>query len=269
MPVKKDASGRRSVELEFELPGTPEQVWQAIATGPGITAWFVPAKVEERLGGAVAFQMGGGMESSGHVTAWEPPHRFAYEEPGWSGDAPPLASEFIVEARSGGSCTVRLVHSLFTARDDWDDQLEGMETGWTAFFPVLAVYLAHFPGQRAASTGAMGGFPGSYDDAWETVSRALNISGARVGDTRDTAAGGGPSLVGIVQRVSANPRHREVMLRLGQPAPGVALIGTHVWQEKVRVAISLYFYGEDAEAVAARQEPVWQAWIAEHFSPDA
>jgi uncharacterized protein YndB with AHSA1/START domain len=26
---------RRKVELAFELSGTPEQVWQAMATGPG------------------------------------------------------------------------------------------------------------------------------------------------------------------------------------------------------------------------------------------
>src|SRR3990170_123319 len=52
MPVKKDASGRRSVEAEVEVPGTPEEVWQAIATGPGISSWFVPTRVEERVGGA-------------------------------------------------------------------------------------------------------------------------------------------------------------------------------------------------------------------------
>ena len=44
MPVKKDASGRRSVEAEVEVPGTPEEVWQAIATGPGISSWFVPTE---------------------------------------------------------------------------------------------------------------------------------------------------------------------------------------------------------------------------------
>ena len=42
MPVKKDESGRRSVQAEVEVPGTPEEVWEAIATGPGITSWFVP-----------------------------------------------------------------------------------------------------------------------------------------------------------------------------------------------------------------------------------
>ena len=50
MSVKKEASGRRSVQVEVEVPGTPEEVWQAIATGPGISAWFVPAEFEERDG---------------------------------------------------------------------------------------------------------------------------------------------------------------------------------------------------------------------------
>ena len=35
MPVRKDDSGRRWVEMEFLVPGTPAQVWHAIATGPG------------------------------------------------------------------------------------------------------------------------------------------------------------------------------------------------------------------------------------------
>ena len=48
MSVKKDASGRRSVQVEVEVPGTPEEVWQAIATGPGISSWFVPTEFEKR-----------------------------------------------------------------------------------------------------------------------------------------------------------------------------------------------------------------------------
>ena len=41
---------RRSIELEIEVVGTPEEVWQAIATGPGISSWYVPHTVEEREG---------------------------------------------------------------------------------------------------------------------------------------------------------------------------------------------------------------------------
>ena len=35
MTVYKDESGRRWVQVEVEVPGTLEEVWQAIATGPG------------------------------------------------------------------------------------------------------------------------------------------------------------------------------------------------------------------------------------------
>ena len=46
------------MELTFELPGTPEQVWQAIATADGISSWFLPTDLEERQGGAIVTHMG-------------------------------------------------------------------------------------------------------------------------------------------------------------------------------------------------------------------
>ena len=57
MSVKKEASGPRSVQVEVEVPGTPEEVWQAIATGPGISAWMVPAEFEVHDGKPVAVKM--------------------------------------------------------------------------------------------------------------------------------------------------------------------------------------------------------------------
>lgn len=69
MPVKRDASGRRYVEAEVEVPGPPEDVWRAIATGPGISSWFVPTEVEEREGGAVRSNFGPGMDSASTITA--------------------------------------------------------------------------------------------------------------------------------------------------------------------------------------------------------
>ena len=84
MPLRKDDSGRRWIEMEFLVPGTPEQVWQAIATGPGMSAWFTPTTVDEKVGGDIRFDFGadscGENTSSGTVTEWQPPVRFAYEE---------------------------------------------------------------------------------------------------------------------------------------------------------------------------------------------
>src|SRR5467141_2643111 len=132
MSVKKEATGRRSIQVEVEVPGTPEAVWQAIATGPGVSSWFVPAEVEERVGGAVTLHFGPGMDSLATITAWEPPVRFAKESKGWGPGAPPVATEWTVEARSGGKCIVRVVQSLFASNDDWDDQLNSVESGWPA-----------------------------------------------------------------------------------------------------------------------------------------
>ena len=151
MSVKKEASGRRSVQVEVEVPGTPEEVWQAIATGPGISSWFVPTEFEERDGKpvAVTLNFGPGMESRSAVTAWDPPRMFAAQGEGWGG-SPPIADEWSVEARAGGICVVRVVHSLFASTDDWDNQLEGTESGWPGFFRILRIYLTHFRGQRSA-----------------------------------------------------------------------------------------------------------------------
>ena len=87
MSVKKEASGRRSVQVEVEVPGTPEEVWQAIATGPGISSWFVPTEFEERDGKpvAVTLNFGPGMESRSVVTTWDPPRMFAAQGEGWGG----------------------------------------------------------------------------------------------------------------------------------------------------------------------------------------
>lgn len=51
MPVRRDATGNCSVEAQVDVPGTPEDIWSAIATGLGISQWFVPSEVEGRIGG--------------------------------------------------------------------------------------------------------------------------------------------------------------------------------------------------------------------------
>lgn len=68
---------RRAIELQIEVPGTREEVWRAIATGPGISSWFVPHTVEERPGGAAMASFGEApeMQIPGRVTVWEPQTR--------------------------------------------------------------------------------------------------------------------------------------------------------------------------------------------------
>ena len=183
MSVKKEPNGRRSVQVEVEVPGTPEEVWQAIATGPGISSWFVPAEFEMRDGKPVAatLNFGPGMESTSAVTAWEPPRKWASQSDGWVPGSPPIANEWSVESRGGGICVVRIVHSLFASTDDWDNQLEGTESGWPAFFRTLRTYLTHFRGLRSAIMQRMARVAGTEAEAWEALTTAVGVKGLSVG----------------------------------------------------------------------------------------
>jgi uncharacterized protein YndB with AHSA1/START domain len=263
MSVKKEASGRRSVEVEVEVPGTPEEVWQAIATGPGISSWFVPAEFEEVDGKPVAVTMnfGPGMESRSAVTAWDPPRMFAAQGEGWGG-SPPMATEWSVEARAGGVCVVRVVHSLFASTDDWDDQLEATESGWPGFFRTLRIYLTHFRGQRSALMQFVTPVAASEAEAWDALTAALGVKGLAVGQ-RWTGPEGVPALGGVVEYLSQSPY--DALVRLDEPRPGVAALGACNCGGPSMVAVNIYQYGDRAPEAVAREKPLWQAWIGERF----
>jgi uncharacterized protein YndB with AHSA1/START domain len=263
MPVKKNNSGRRWVEMEVLVPGTPEQVWQAIATGPGMAAWFTPATVDERVGGAIAFDFGDMGTQMATVTAWEPPHRLEYEERDWSGNTPvpgPLATEITVTGRSGDRCVIRMVHSLFTEKDDWDDELEGFESGWPGFFGVLRAYLAHFAGQPAAIMHAAASRHGDEADVWSALTSSLGLAGANAGERRVSPADA-PRIAGVVQLVHQDSNSRHMMVRLDEPASGIALIGGYPLGAVARASVSIYFYGPNAADTAARQQENWTPWL--------
>jgi uncharacterized protein YndB with AHSA1/START domain len=264
MSVKKEASGRRSVQVEVEVPGTPEEVWQAIATGPGISSWFVPAEFEMRDGKPVAAKLnfGPGMESTSAVTAWEPPRKWASQSDGWVPGSPPIANEWSVESRGGGICVVRIVHSLFASTDDWDNQLEGTEHGWPAFFRTLRIYLTHFRGLRSAIMQRMAPVAGTEAEAWEALTTAVGVKGLSVGQ-RWTAPAGVPALSGVAEYVSQKPY--DILLRLDKPGPGVAALGAFNMGGQSMVALNLYLYGDQAAANVAREQPLWDAWIQKHF----
>jgi uncharacterized protein YndB with AHSA1/START domain len=268
MPIKKDGTGKRWVEMEFLTPGTPEQVWKAMATGPGNTAWFTKTVIDERVGGTVRFDFGSNGSSSGEVTAWEPPHRFGYVEREWSAGAPPVATEITIVSRGGSRCVVRMVHSLFSSSDEWDDQMEGFESGWPGFFEVLRLYLMHFAGKRGASFQVVHSMKGDQLAIWKRLIEELGLVAANVGEVR-TAPAQPEALSGVVEYLLQNGKQRFVVLRLTSPAEGVALIGTYGSGESVNASMGVYYYGDDAEDRAAMSSRKWQDWMTKAFPAEA
>jgi uncharacterized protein YndB with AHSA1/START domain len=189
------AADERTNDLSVEVPGSPEEVWEAIATGPGISSWFVPHEFAATEGAPVRADFGSGFFDAGSVAAWEPPHRLVMRG---DGDQT-LAFEWLVEAADGGGCVVRLVCTGFGSGEDWDAQYHGMAEGWQLFLANLRLHLTHFRGQHARSIIPSGVVQGTRDSAFESLCTTLGVSAdLRVGDTIDVTAAGAPRISGQV-----------------------------------------------------------------------
>lgn len=261
MSIKKDASGRRWVQVEVEVPGTPEEVWQAIATAPGVSSWFVPT--EAREDGTIVSHFGPGMDAVAKPTAWDPPRRFAAEAE-LGPNAPTMATEWIVEARAGGTCIVRVVHSLFASSDDWDDQLESIEAGWPDYFHILRLYLTHFRGQRCSNIQLVSVAAEPVSKVWEVLTSSLGLADVALGQ-RCSAPAGVPPLAGLVERTGELGHPHQLLLRLDEPAPGLAHLFALPMGGQVFVVVRFYLYGDRAPAAAQRDEPQWHAWMNRQF----
>ena len=267
MAVHKDDSGRRKVQVEVEVPGTPEEVWRAVATAAGISSWFVPTTTEYDTEGKpvrMTLDFGPGMESVSEITEWNPPHSFSAESKDLGDDGPTVATQWIVESRGSGMCVVRVVHSLFASTDNWDGQLEGWESGWPAFFRLLRLYLTHFPGQESSILQLTGFAPNPKSSAWSALYSALGFDKPQVGQ-RSQSSDSAPALAGVVERVGEAAYPEELLLRLDRPAPGIGHLFAMEMGEQVLLSLRFYLYGDTASGVRTRDEPVWQAWIGKQF----
>lgn len=247
---------QRAIELEIELPGTPQEVWRAIATGPGISSWYVPHTVEEREGGAALASFGDApeMQIAGRVAAWDPPHRVVFD--GGEG-VDGLAFEWLVEARDGATCIVRLVNTGFGSGAEWDDQYDGMAEGWKFFLLNLKLHMTHFAGQTATSMLPMAMWRGPRDETWAALLHALGIAGEPArGERMEVHALGAPELAGTV----AERGPTWVAMLLDRPLPGTALVAVE-GGDPAGVSIWSYLYGPEARATAERDKTRWQQWL--------
>jgi uncharacterized protein YndB with AHSA1/START domain len=257
-----DTTGTRAIDLEVEVPGTPEEVWEAVASGPGITAWFIPTTVDGRQGGTVEMDFGPGYGTeTARITAWEPPRRFVAETA--HEGRPTFAAEWLVEARDGGTCVVRLIQTGFGSGAEWDAEYDATVKGWRLFLYNLRLYLTHFPGQRCASVLVNGHAAGPVERAFGELTGALGLPAeANVGERVAATAADAPPLAGVVERAEPNM----LTLLLEKPAPGVAFVVAEPAADgSAHASIYAYLFGEGAAEVAAGQEPAVRDWMRRRF----
>jgi uncharacterized protein YndB with AHSA1/START domain len=248
------------LELRFELSGSPEQVWDAIATAEGISSWFLRTALDGREGGAIVTYMGEGASSPGEITGWDPPRRFAYSEPDWASlsgheGAPvtPMVSEFLVEAQSGGTSVVRVVTSAFGTGADWEQEFfDGMRETWEPFFSHLELYLSEFAGRHAAFLEAGKEQDAPADAVWQAMTRDLGIPD-QVGKPVDLRG-----MSGALYRL----RDRHALVRVSDPYPGYAALWCgESGPERSFAEVHAYLFHPDAENYVEREQPGWKAWL--------
>lgn len=256
-------NGRRGVAVSVDLDGTPVHCWQAIATGAGISSWFLPTDVDERVGGEIRFHFEPGESSGGSVTAWEPPTRFSYvENAGWMPGAPELATDCTIEPLPGGGCRLRIAHSMQADSAQWDDTFKGFAVGWASAFRVLRRYVREHPGERAASFRVGSASAASREETWRVLRAALALDRVDSNGRYSSAGTGAPLLAGTLEAAAPDGLAEEAFVDIDTPASGYAVFTVHGWGGSTQVTLSVFLFGADADAVAARDEPAWKAWIA-------
>ena len=238
---------------EIEVHATPEEIWEAVATGPGIDGWFLGTgnEVEPRVGGTVRISFG---EESGlsTVTAWDPPRHYAHSGEGRDPSGIFHAMEYTIEGRAGGTTVVRLVHSGFLA-DDWEAEYDALNEGDFMYLHQLAQYVEHFRGRKTTAVAAM--HMGVDPHAGMATLRAAVGIGDDVaeGAPVDFAPAGLPKVDGVVDFISPGflgVRTSDALYQF-MIAQGMAYAGHHL-------------YGDDVDAAATAT--AWQAWIDATFA---
>jgi hypothetical protein len=201
--------------------------------------------------------MGPDADSHGQVTAFEPPRRFAYEED-WAtlvghpgADVTPLLTEFLVEARSGGTCVVRVVTSAFGTGAEWENEFwEEMSNGWAPVLDNLRLYLTRFPGQLATPMWAGASAASTPEAVIAAVRDALGVE----------AVGGAIDARGIRGQLERSIA-RHVLVRVDEPIEGFLSFFAFGADSNSAVHLQGYLFSEDAPAYVESEQSGWQAWL--------
>lgn len=164
---------------------SPDEVWKAWTDPAALSRWFTDeARGEAKPGGVLVWIFRGFGEIPYPVVVAERPERLVL-----AGDIPgrgPFALEIVIR-KSAGQTIVRLVNSGFLDGADWDEEYEGVRSGWAGSLELYRYF------------GEAGGLA-----AWLTREGALG----EVGDRAELVLRDGVRLSGRV--IAASGREKAV-----------------------------------------------------------
>jgi hypothetical protein len=238
------------VRWEGELPGTAQEVWDAITLHAD--GWLWKLEYEPRVGGAVR----GLSRHGGTVTAWDPARHLATRTEGADGWFNNL--DYILEPRGDGTY-LRYMHTSALPEDDYDRELDACRRHTTFYNHSLSEYVLHFAGREAVYVSAEGPEV-SAQGGFAALRRALGLQqDVAAGDrVRLTPAGLEP-IEGVVDYET------DAFLGVRSDEALYRFYGRDAWGYPVGVAHHLFGSGVDAAA----QEKAWGDWLSGVFATEA
>lgn len=240
------------IAKDLVVDASPEQVWEAIATGPGMNSWFMGRnEIEPREGGKVRWSIGG-FTAESTVTAWDPPRRFVS-----TGAEAPDGSfhqfDYRIDERDEGGTAIRYVHSGMLG-GDWEAEYDAMNEGDPMYLHKLAQYVTYFAGRFGKPVDVPGPQVADREQAFAAFKRGLGLSGEVVdgGRVRLTPEGMAP-IEGVVDYVSPSflgVRSDDSLYRFIYGFDGTVMVGHHLFAD-----------GVDEE----RAESAWGDWLIRVF----
>lgn len=241
--------GGRYVVCTVPLPVPPAVVFDAVATGEGISSWFVPCALEPQVGGRIVqFADPGapdpttGPEAAaeamltatvGEITVYTPPAGsvpglFTYTEQNWMGEdipVPPWETSCEVVADDDGGTVLTLRSGFESEGRLAEESVDGSVSGWAQAFTVLAHRFTHRPADGVVTVDAATDPVNlSVPDLWARVMDGLVAPAAgpgASGTSPDASGVGAVARSGEVGGIVATRSEASAAVILSAPADGV------------------------------------------------
>ena len=218
---------------EIEVDATPEQAWQAVATGEGMDAWFMGTnEIDPREGGKIR-TVTPTWEEEATVTTWDPPNRFAYRTE-LADDGAYMTFDYRIGRGEKGNTAIKWTHQGVLG-DNWENEYEAMAEGDEAYFHKLGVYLTHFFGRKATPVETYGPEVHDREQALKLFRTGLGLGGPVEVDekVRLTPEGIAP-IDGVVEWVSPSflgVRSDDAIYRFIWAFTGPLMVAHHIFRD--------------------------------------
>jgi uncharacterized protein YndB with AHSA1/START domain len=141
---------RRIIRDEITTGASPQQAWEAWADPAKISQWFVDrAEGKAEAGGDIKWFFDKfNLELNYKVLEAVPGERYAIL---WPGPMPPPGILEVIIEREQGQTLIRLVQSGFREGAEFNEEYEGVKSGWHNALALLREYLENYFGEPRTS----------------------------------------------------------------------------------------------------------------------